>query len=367
MKMNWFADPANVPAEIKDNLARSLFRNNLQRLAIVAAVPALFEILMFWFTPASDPGRAVNLPVIIYSLLITALLLVTWTFNKALRTIYLRVASASLGFGILLTSIYASLTWNLQLGPASLYILTLVGLFSLSTQPLAEALAMTLPAFILFSAGLAQTCENPALFWGTLSIALAVNLFLLLLSQARMIALADDWANQVQLDELKTRLRELNQKDQATGLLNRATIRTRLTDEISRTKRFNNPLCVLMIDIDDLDFINKQLGTATGDKVIQMIAQTLARTLRTTDMIGRHGSDEFVIILPNTNLDNAKIAVRRIQDAIGAIDATQAGVKVTISGGLSQHHGEQAETLIIITDARLRQAKSQGKNQFVME
>jgi diguanylate cyclase (GGDEF)-like protein len=122
-----------------------------------------------------------------------------------------------------------------------------------------------------------------------------------------------------------------------------------------------------MIDIDDLDFINKQLGTATGDKVIQMIAQTLTRTMRTTDMIGRHGSDEFAIILPNTNLDNAKIAVRRIQDAIGMIDATQAGVKVTISGGLSQHHGELAETLIIITEARLHQAKNQGKNQFVME
>ncbi len=368
MKQNWFDFPTNLPPEFKDPMARSLLRANLLRLMIVALVPGLAILLLSWLWQSAAPGITLDLPILLLSLALAILLLLSWFLGKSLSIALLRALQTIFGLGIILLSIVVGTTASWQLGPSSLYLLALVGVFSVTVQPLAERLVLTMPSFIVFAILLAQSSEQAASFWGTLLVVLAVKLFLLYLSQKQMSSYADSWTDQVLLADLKNRVNEINQRDSATGLYNRLTIRARLTDEIARANRFKSPLCILTIDIDDLDFINKQHGTAIGDLIIQTVAHALAKTMRATDVIGRHGSDEFVVILPNTNLENAKIAIRRIQDAVAAIDPGTTGqVTITISGGLSQHKGEQAETMIVINDARLRQAKSQGKNQFVME
>lgn len=368
MKQKWYDLPTDLPPESSDPKARSLLRSNLLKLTLVALIPALLEIILPLLRHSTASGGQFSWPVLLLSLILAALLLLGSVLGKSLSIAMLRLLQVILGLGSVLLGMIAGAATTWPAGSTSFYLLALIAVFSISVWPLADCIALVIPAFtvhtiLLFNAG------GPASeAWGNLIIALAANLFLIRLSSSVMASKARHWADQVQLADLKAKVGDMNQRDMATGLYNRLTIRSRLADEIARSNRFKTPLCILTIDIDDLDFINKQQGTATGDLVILTVARTLTKTLRTTDVIGRHGADEFIVILPNTDLDNARIAVRRIQDAIAANDPGTTGqATITVSGGLSQYKGELAETLIMINEARLRQAKSQGKHQFVME
>lgn len=157
-------------------------------------------------------------------------------------------------------------------------------------------------------------------------------------------------------------LKQLATRDSMTLLLNHENMLQRLAEEIGRLKRIAYPLSIIMLDIDHFKSINDKYGHLAGDKVIIKVAQILRETCRSTDIIGRYGGEEFLIISPDTDSVNAFILAERIRNTIQYSEFPD-GINVTISGGICNNTGGSAEEMIQTADRKLYTAKSEGRNR----
>jgi diguanylate cyclase (GGDEF)-like protein len=167
-------------------------------------------------------------------------------------------------------------------------------------------------------------------------------------------------------------LLRLATSDPLTTLFNRGYFGERIAAEVSRASRYRQALTVAMVDVDHFKSFNDQHGHAAGDTVLQMIASTLRRSFRKSDIVARYGGEEFVIAMPETDTDTA---CRKLEDVRQAIAATPVQVSknaqpvyITISAGLAglPDDGTNDEDLISVADARLFEAKRNGRNQIVV-
>jgi len=133
--------------------------------------------------------------------------------------------------------------------------------------------------------------------------------------------------------------------------------------------RYRPPLSVLMFDVDSFKQINDSFGHAVGDLVLQRIIQTVCAEIRSADMIGRYGGDEFIILLPQTGTQEVLPLAERISEKITAlsIETDKGPLAVSLSIGISQtiHHGTLADTvenLLLRADRALYAAKQAGRN-----
>ncbi len=173
-------------------------------------------------------------------------------------------------------------------------------------------------------------------------------------------------------DELmeKNRLLErLSTTDSLTGLPNRRHLDEALEREFRRATR-GAPLCALMIDIDHFKSVNDSHGHATGDAVLRAVARTLAGDLRLTDVGGRYGGEEFLILL-GSPIEGARTLGERMRLAVGAqqhVAESGADLNVTISVGIAAFAEgmADAEALVAAADAALYRAKAGGRNQVVV-
>lgn len=162
----------------------------------------------------------------------------------------------------------------------------------------------------------------------------------------------------------------LSTRDPLTGLFNRGYFHERVTGEVARAQRNGQPLTIAMVDVDHFKSFNDTHGHAAGDLVLQAIAVALRRSFRKTDIVSRYGGEEFVIVMPDTDLGAAS---RKLEDVRRSIESartqTSTGktVNVTISAGLAgfPNDGMKEEELLAIADARLFQAKDGGRNRIV--
>jgi diguanylate cyclase (GGDEF)-like protein/PAS domain S-box-containing protein len=160
-----------------------------------------------------------------------------------------------------------------------------------------------------------------------------------------------------------TKLKERALRDSLTDLYNHGEIMQRLEDEISRTERLDSDLTIMMLDVDDFTVVNNKYGHVKGDKVLTSLANKLQDNIRQMDIVGRYGGDEFLIIFPDSDLDNACQVAKRIEEEISKEEI--AGIGITISGGLFQFAGQSAEELVEEADKLLYQAKEKGPKQII--
>lgn len=158
-------------------------------------------------------------------------------------------------------------------------------------------------------------------------------------------------------------LLELNKKDAMTGLYNHETSLQILEAEMMRSVKLNHPLSLIIADIDDFKKVNDNHGHLSGDYVIKNVAKAIAVTVRKTDFVGRYGGEEFIIVMPFTDMASACALSRRIQSEIGTA-YLYGEIRVTLSGGISQFGGESLNEFIRVTDQKLYIAKNTGKNIF---
>jgi len=157
--------------------------------------------------------------------------------------------------------------------------------------------------------------------------------------------------------------------DPLTGLHNRRYLEARLTEELSRSKRYDYPLSFMMIDIDDFKLYNDQNGHQAGDRALEVTAQCLRSALRKVDVASRYGGEEFTILLPQTNLQEAGVIADRIRRKISSTPFTHGKSQplgaVTVSIGLSAFSPalDSAEAIVRAADRALYHAKSHGKNR----
>lgn len=149
--------------------------------------------------------------------------------------------------------------------------------------------------------------------------------------------------------------------DVLTGIMNRRAILDELSKRMNRHIYNFEHLSIIMIDIDDFKPVNDKFGHLTGDKVLIKIAQKISESIRGFDTVGRYGGEEFLVILPNTDLNNAYKASERIRLNIENTVIEDVG-KVTISAGYVEFKNETIDELIDLADQNLYKAKNAGKN-----
>ncbi|MCB9703534.1 MAG: GGDEF domain-containing protein [Myxococcales bacterium] len=169
---------------------------------------------------------------------------------------------------------------------------------------------------------------------------------------------------------LLAEVQQLATIDALTGLYNRRHFFRLGEDEIDRARRYAHPLSVLMIDIDHFKSINDNHGHSVGDQVIGTIARRLAACLRKSDIAGRYGGEEFAMVLPETDVDNATtIVAERLRQAIDRepIHTSDGPLKVTISVGVAPVAATRQGLLDALSqaDAGLYAAKRAGRNRVI--
>ena len=162
---------------------------------------------------------------------------------------------------------------------------------------------------------------------------------------------------------------ELVRHDPLTGALNRKGLDEALEREISRARRRDVPLCVALLDVDNFKRINDTHGHHAGDAALQHLADVIRANLRPQDSLGRYGGEEFVIILPDTDVEHAVAAVTRLQRALTTRYFLAEGQKllITFSAGVARLETEEAAaTAIDRADKAMYRAKRAGKNRVMV-
>lgn len=163
--------------------------------------------------------------------------------------------------------------------------------------------------------------------------------------------------------------------DALTGYNNRHQFEKRLKEMTSYAKRQNQPLCCIMSDIDFFKKVNDTYGHAVGDCVLKNVAKTIKKELRESDVASRYGGEEFVFLLPQTNLKEATLVAKRIKDVVEKkkINIEEYNIKdvkeisVTVSIGVSEYKNEKDyQMLYKKADNALYEAKETGRNKVII-
>ena len=155
--------------------------------------------------------------------------------------------------------------------------------------------------------------------------------------------------------------------DQLTGLFNRQKFNDIFAKEVKRDKRYDNPLSLIIFDIDDFKSFNDDFGHVVGDEVLKVISKISANSVREHDTVVRWGGEEFLILLPQTEIDGAMKVAEKIRKAIEDYKSNEIPRGITASFGVSVLTNEDDETSILKrVDKALYTAKRKGKNQVVV-
>ncbi|MBA1145948.1 diguanylate cyclase [Ectothiorhodospiraceae bacterium WFHF3C12] len=167
---------------------------------------------------------------------------------------------------------------------------------------------------------------------------------------------------------LEQELSSLARCDPLTGLANRREFYKLLVDELERAQRYDRPLALLWLDLDDFKQVNDRLGHLAGDEVLRRLAHLLADSVRTADRVARIGGEEFVVLLPEMGLEEASETAERLRRLVGEtrfeLDGGDA-VSTTVSVGVAVYpvHGASVDDLAGAADQAMYDAKRAGRDR----
>ena len=164
--------------------------------------------------------------------------------------------------------------------------------------------------------------------------------------------------------------RELSIRDPLTGLYNRRFIDEVFEREIQRSKRNKKDLSVVMVDIDKFKKLNDTYGHKAGDMILKTFASKMVENLRSSDVVGRYGGEEFIIIMPDTEKSKAVEVAERLRKILSSTEFTLPegkNITVTASFGVATfpEDGSNIDRIVHIADERLYRAKKEGRNKVV--
>ena len=170
---------------------------------------------------------------------------------------------------------------------------------------------------------------------------------------------------------LEQRIGEMNLRDTLTGIHNRPSLELSLKEEVERHKRYGHLLSMIMFGIDYFQQVNDTFGHQCGDFILQQIAATIGKNIRSHDIFARYGGEEFCCLLPDTSMESAADLAERFRKKISqkTYRYLDKSVNVTISLGVSSLSKETttAEMLLKKADAGLSAAKNSGCNRVAVE
>ena len=191
-------------------------------------------------------------------------------------------------------------------------------------------------------------------------LAPALNEVLRLVTFLMVILLIDNSKHQID------NLTELSTVDPLTGLFNRRAFFKRIKLELERAKRYHEPISLIYIDLDNFKTINDKFGHHTGDRLLKEISSLMKINTRQSDIVSRMGGDEFCILLPETNLESAKLVYDKLDKHISKLIKTNKW-NISFSAGLLDFTEDMdAESFVNIADELMYAAKNSGKDKLVI-
>jgi len=175
----------------------------------------------------------------------------------------------------------------------------------------------------------------------------------------------------IRIKNLQDKLRETSIRDAMTGLYNRRYMEERMEQEFQRCKRHKNLMTIAMIDLDFFKKVNDSYGHEVGDQVLKILADVLKSQLRKSDILSRFGGEEFVIVLPETPVEGAKMVLNKVREYLSKVEISSPlgkSFSVTLSGGVAGGDISEFETyhdLLRMADKNLYEAKHSGRNCII--
>jgi len=219
-------------------------------------------------------------------------------------------------------------------------------------------ITMTIVSTVMITA--AATSGFP--FWPAITVTAFIHLLLLPQTYQTHALIAE-------LDLTRVRLYQQSITDDLTGAFNRRHLIDALKRELAPLAGHERPLTLIQFDLDDFKKINDRYGHDIGDQVLRHVTQICAAHARKTDVFARMGGEEFALLLPMTQLDDAVGLAKRLQEAIAAAPLDVAGetLHFTISAGISTRTSNTTvEDLLRVGDQAMYRAKTAGKNQVAI-
>ena len=359
LKNLWKAD---ISAADKGPFIREITRENLNRLAWFVPLLVIIEICLYFIQ-----DRLMGVGPLILSLLIAVAI---WLpFFLVVRMNFERVALnfsrfVVLIFGILIIAFGASLAIYLsnRIDLMHVFMMTVIGVVSMLFYLPATNRMLLLVSYLAYVIALPFFSQDPNYIFVARINSAIFFIFTYALSRLILRFRYNAFCDHRNIYERNKCLEVLVKQDTMTGLLNHESVFLLLKEEIRRADDAY-PLSVALLDIDGFKDINDRFGHLAGDDVIRQVAEILKRNIKGTDHAGRYGGEEFLLILPQADLEVSRSIVRRIMAEL-ACYPFDLDIEVSISAGISQHHGESDDELIHLTDKKLYYAKNHGKNQI---
>ena len=201
-----------------------------------------------------------------------------------------------------------------------------------------------------------QSRYLPAILYGLITLIVLYNIYLLMQKRALRVARADLVRQLMRADTAETEAIT----DPLTGLFNRRYLDHALAVEAKRQGRSGGQLSVLLLDLDEFGEVNKRRGHLEGDRFLCEFAGLLKKVFRQTDTVVRFGGDEFLVLLPDTDLAQAQAAKQRLRNAVERWNDRQGngGLRIEVSCGVAQYEdGTAPEVVLEAADAAMREMK----------
>jgi len=160
-----------------------------------------------------------------------------------------------------------------------------------------------------------------------------------------------------QLEASETRYRQLSERDPLTGVANYRVLTDRLPAEVERHRRHDRELAVVVMDLNNFKRVNDELGHQDGDRVLQEVAGALMGSVRSHDVVVRHGGDEFAVIAPETDRDQAEALAERLRDAVTRVAVDGDSLTATTGCAVFPEDGDTVNTLLAEGDRAMRASK----------
>ena len=167
-----------------------------------------------------------------------------------------------------------------------------------------------------------------------------------------------------------SKIKTLSETDELTGILNRRAFVSISAHTVNLSQRYGRNFSLIMMDSDSLKAVNDAYGHEAGDELIKAMVAQAQQELRKPDLLARYGGDEFVLLLPDTNIEGARLTAERIRERIATTPLTIAGKQITTTASMGvatyPDHGKDYDRVFEAADNALYTSKSQGKNRVTV-
>lgn len=348
--------PVKIPAEYHDDFYREIAKENYNKLSIISISLFIIELLLsINHKKIYKVGDISYLFICCHVLFIPIILYI----KNHVQAVKLKTAQAAAYIYCICVLVFGAglaLYYQNSVDMVHMYVMAVFGVPNFVFIRPRNCAIMLISIYALFAVALPYFQSDVLKIWVILPNTLLANVFALILNSILFRSRIFAFMNKTLLRSQKNLLEELAQKDQMTGLFNHDVTLKKLESELNLARKIGHSVSLIISDIDYFKNINDRHGHLYGDEVIKTVAQTIKNTVRSTDIVGRYGGDEFIIILPNTDYAAANALAERICRKIMDMEI-KTDMQISISCGVNEFSGEMMNEFIIMTDKKLYEAK----------